>query len=212
MYISFFCSLPLSPLQASQVPCGRLIVFSSSPLFFLRWCGGAPRYFPRPPTPTLSSPFSFLDDTIRTQHDIHGWPIRPGFEPCRPRGGGRKSVALPSTPCSGAATFAPQQLLPLLKLLRAGVPDAEDDHIIGQALNQLPGFGWEQFEGPVVAPAARGPQMVGITQQTIDFWTDLVDEELDEREIRWTDGEYRIFQKIVQSMGSKKGFNVAVDL
>jgi hypothetical protein len=51
-----------------------------------------------------------------------------------------------------------------------------------------------------------------ITQQTIDFWTDLVDEELDEREIRWTDGEYRIFQKIVHSMGSKKGFNVAVDL
>jgi hypothetical protein len=30
--------------------------------------------------------------------------------------------------CSGAATFAPRQLLPLLKLLRAGVPDAEDVH------------------------------------------------------------------------------------
>jgi hypothetical protein len=97
VFFVFFCSLPLSPLLASQVPCGRLIVFSSSPLFFLRWCGGAPGYFPRPPTPTLSTPFSFLDDTIRTQHDIHEWPIRPGFEPCGPRGGGRKSVALPST-------------------------------------------------------------------------------------------------------------------
>lgn len=109
-------------------------------------------------------------------------------------------------------TFAPRQLLPILKMLRAGAPDAEDVHVIGQALNGIPGFGWEQFEGPVVAPAIHGPQMVRITQQTIDFWTDFVDEELDEREIRWTDVEYRIFQKIVQSMGSKKGFNIAIDL
>jgi hypothetical protein len=60
------------------------------------WCGGAPGYFPRPPTPTLSSPFFFLDDTTRIQHNIHGRPIRPGFEPCRPRGGvGRVSLFLP---------------------------------------------------------------------------------------------------------------------
>jgi hypothetical protein len=85
----FFCSLPLSPLLVYRVPCGRLIPF--------RWCGGAPGYFPRSPTPTLSTRFSFLDDTIRSQHNIHGWPIRPGFEPCRPRGGGRKSVSFPST-------------------------------------------------------------------------------------------------------------------
>jgi hypothetical protein len=33
--------------------------------------------------------FSYLlsGDTTRIQHNIHGRPIRPGFEPCRPRGG-----------------------------------------------------------------------------------------------------------------------------
>jgi hypothetical protein len=47
--------------------------------------------------------------------------------------------------CSGAATFAPRQLLPLLKILHAGVPDSEGLHIIGQALNAIPGFQWKQF-------------------------------------------------------------------
>ncbi|KAH0814100.1 hypothetical protein GEV33_008691 [Tenebrio molitor] len=118
---------------------------------------------------------------------------------------GRVSLFLPppypeiagNESCSGAATFAPRQLLPLLKLLRAGVPDAEDI-----------------WMGAVRRPSSgtRRTWTSRITQQTIDFWTDIVDEELDEREIRWTDGEYRIFQKIVHSMGSKKGFNVAVDL
>jgi hypothetical protein len=59
--------------------------------------------------------------------------------------------------CSGAATFAPRQLLPLLKILRAGVPDSEGLHMISQALNAIPGFQWEQFEGPVVAPAPICP-------------------------------------------------------
>jgi hypothetical protein len=98
--VDFFCSLPFSPLLAYRVPCRRLIVFSSfSSRFSLGGAAGLQGTFtghPRPP-----SPFSFLDDTIRTQHDIHGWPIRPGFqpwyrEPCRSRGGGRKSVFLPS--------------------------------------------------------------------------------------------------------------------
>jgi hypothetical protein len=87
-----FLSLPLSPPLVYHVPCGRLIVF---PSFFLWWCGGAPGYFPRPPTPTLSSPFSFLDDTIRTQHDIHRWPIRPGNPADLAVVDGRVSLFLP---------------------------------------------------------------------------------------------------------------------
>jgi hypothetical protein len=51
----------------------------------------------RPPTPTLSSPLLFLDDTKRTQHNIHGRPIRPGIRTLLTSRWCRKSVALPST-------------------------------------------------------------------------------------------------------------------
>jgi hypothetical protein len=53
----FLCSLPLLPLLASQVPCGRLIVVSSSPLFSLGGAAGLRGTFPghpRPPPPLLS--------------------------------------------------------------------------------------------------------------------------------------------------------------
>jgi hypothetical protein len=53
--------------------------------------------------------------------------------------------------CSGAITFAPRQLLPLLKILRTGVPDAQDVHNVAQALNGIPGFAWEQFDGPAIS-------------------------------------------------------------
>jgi hypothetical protein len=59
IFIFIFSSLPLSPLLAYQVPCGRLIVFSSfSPLFFsLGGVAGVRDTFPghpRPPSPLLS--------------------------------------------------------------------------------------------------------------------------------------------------------------
>jgi hypothetical protein len=69
------------------------------------WCGGAPGYFPRPPTPTISSPFSFF---WTTQHEYnntqHPWEAHPAWdsnpadlavvsEECR-----SSSTTLPSTP------------------------------------------------------------------------------------------------------------------
>jgi hypothetical protein len=66
-------SLPLSPLG----PCGRLIPF-------LGGAAGLRDTFPGHPRPP--SPLLFHNtNTTHTQHNIHGWPIRPGFEPCRPR-------------------------------------------------------------------------------------------------------------------------------
>jgi hypothetical protein len=62
--------------------------------------------------------------------------------------------------CSGALTFAPRQLLPLLRILRTGVPDAQHVHNVAQALNGIPGFAWEQFDDPAVPPAVQGPRMV----------------------------------------------------
>jgi hypothetical protein len=38
----------------------------------------------------------------------------------------------------------------------------------------------------------------------MNFWTELVDEEMEDRVIRWTDEEYRIFRKIVVN-GFKEG-------
>lgn len=106
---------------------------------------------------------------------------------------------------SGALTYAPRQLLPLLRLLRDGVPEQAEVHQIALGLNNLPGITWEQFQGPVIPPAAEGPPMVRLTGQATDLW-------LENNSIRWTDREYRIFTKIVQSMGVRKGFNIATDL
>lgn len=59
---------------------------------------------------------------------------------------------------SGAITYAPRQLLPLLRLLRDGVPEGQDVHNIAVGLQELPGLVWEQFRGPVIPPAAEGPE------------------------------------------------------
>jgi hypothetical protein len=62
-YFTNFFWFPLSPLLAYQVPLRPACFFLS----FSLWCGGAPGYFPRPPTPTVSSPISFL----ATQHEYN---------------------------------------------------------------------------------------------------------------------------------------------
>jgi hypothetical protein len=64
-------------LNRSSVPFTVGLVF-----FFPLWCGGAPGYFPRLPTPTLS-PLLFLDDTTRiSQHTTSmgghpAWDLNP---------------------------------------------------------------------------------------------------------------------------------------
>jgi hypothetical protein len=73
----FFFFLSLSPFTLLGLS-GTFTVglFLSS---FL-WCGGAPGYCPRLPTPTLSL-LLFLDDTTRIQQHTTsmGGPIRPGI-------------------------------------------------------------------------------------------------------------------------------------
>nr|KAH0807499.1 hypothetical protein GEV33_015292 [Tenebrio molitor] len=69
--------------------------------------------------PLLSSPF--LDDTKRTQHNIHGRPIRPGILTLLTSRWCRKSVALPSTTLPSAldrhthTSMARQRFLPSKK-------------------------------------------------------------------------------------------------
>jgi hypothetical protein len=98
--------------------------------FFLMWCGGAPGYFPRPPTATLSSPFPFF---WTTQHEYnntqHPWeaPIRPGIRTLLISRWCRKSVALPSptlpsapdrhTHIHGPATDCPAEVPSFEKIL-----------------------------------------------------------------------------------------------
>lgn len=110
---------------------------------------------------------------------------------------------------SGAVTYAPRQLLPLLRILRGGVPLGGQVHNVAIALADLPGLVWEEFVGPVVAPALEGAAMVRLNDVSAAFW--LTGNNGREK-IRWTDAEYRIFRKIVQSLSSKKDFNVKTDL
>jgi hypothetical protein len=59
---TFFLAFPLSPLGLS----GTFLRSACFSHFSFMWCGGAPVYFPRLPTPTLSL-LLFLDDTTRIQ-------------------------------------------------------------------------------------------------------------------------------------------------
>lgn len=112
------------------------------------------------------------------------------------------------TAASGAISHSPRHLLPLLRLLREGVCQDEAVHSIAKAIDSLPGIAWEEFDGPA-APPARPPRMVRLTQASFNFWTEPDGENF---RIRWTDHEYRTFVKIVQSMASRRGFNVITDL
>ncbi|CAG4981882.1 unnamed protein product [Colias eurytheme] len=109
---------------------------------------------------------------------------------------------------SGAITYAPRNLLPLLRILREGVCANNEVHTIAQALDDLPGIEWEEFCGPAVPPAAA-PRMVRLTRASFNFWTEPDHQNF---KIKWTDQEYRMFVKIVQSMASRRGFNVTTDL
>lgn len=51
---------------------------------------------------------------------------------------------------SGAISFAPSQMLPLLQLLSTGVPVNQEVHQIALELDKLPGIEWEEFQGPVI--------------------------------------------------------------
>jgi hypothetical protein len=76
-YFFFFLvvTFPLSPPGLSGTLRSACFFLSS---FFLM-CGGAPGYFPRPLTPTLSSPFSFLDSITRIQTQ-HPWEAHPAWD------------------------------------------------------------------------------------------------------------------------------------
>lgn len=111
---------------------------------------------------------------------------------------------------SGAVSYAPRQLLPLLRILRAGVPIAGEVHQVADALLVgLPGIEWEEFELPPEVEGAEPRQAIRLNPRSIRFW---LEGDPGSEKISWTDAEYRIFVKIIKSLQSKKGFNVTFDL
>lgn len=108
---------------------------------------------------------------------------------------------------SGAITYAPRQMVPLLRILRAGVPRNAEVHQLALSLGNLPMIMWEEYDVP--GPPEAAQQYVRLSQLSYDFW---IDGDPGRETIRWTDREYRIFTQIVQSLSSKKGFNITTDL
>lgn len=105
---------------------------------------------------------------------------------------------------SGALTWFPRQLLPLLRLFRDGVPINGAAHAVAAQLNGLPGFALEEIIGPGLA-ADHPPNLVRLTPASTEFW-------LTGDAIRWTDQDYRLYKKVVKSLDSKNDFNVELDL
>lgn len=70
---------------------------------------------------------------------------------------------------SGAVTYAPRQLLPLLRVLRAGVPIDNEVHQIARALDKLPGIDWEKFK-PAAQPPAVAIHGVRLSEHAVQFW------------------------------------------
>jgi hypothetical protein len=72
--MTFFFSLQPSPFTTWSL---------RSANSFFRWCGGAPGYFPRPPTPTLSTPFSQHKHNTHHTHNTTsmGGPSGRGSNP-----------------------------------------------------------------------------------------------------------------------------------
>lgn len=110
---------------------------------------------------------------------------------------------------SGAINYSPRVLLPLLRVLSGGVPVDGDVHGVAQQLTRLPFIEWTEFLGPDQAEGIAGIPMVRISNRCINFW---LTGNNGMEQIKWTDDEYRIFIKIVQSMKSKKGFIIDTDL
>lgn len=110
-----------------------------------------------------------------------------------------------NAPISGAMNYAPSEVARLVGLLNCGVPVNGLVHETAQIMNSLPGIEWQEFVGPAIPPRDP-PTLVRLSAATKEFWTN------NDGSLKWTDHESRIFKKIIQSMGIKKGFNIKVDL
>lgn len=114
------------------------------------------------------------------------------------------AISTANVALSGAQTWFPRQLLPLLRLFRDGVLINGAAHAVAASLNGLPNIAFEEFRGPGIAAEAPA-NMARLTNQSADFW-------LHGNNIRWNDHDYRIFTQLIRSMDSKKNFNVSLDL
>jgi hypothetical protein len=151
--IFFFVAFPLSPLLAYQVPCGWLVFSSLFPYVVRRGCGVLS------PATHAHLLFSFLlygrHNTNRIQH--HGRPIRPGFEPCRPRGGvGRVSLFLPppyrqllkdihTHPWPGGGSFLGKNPPPSVRFEPTIAGTATSEHCLRQLYGHRPSFGFFDY-------------------------------------------------------------------
>ncbi|KOC67378.1 hypothetical protein WH47_09295 [Habropoda laboriosa] len=109
---------------------------------------------------------------------------------------------------NGAISYAPRQLLPLLRILRVGgIPQAGPVHEIAQQLLDLPGIEWEEFvpAAPQADPPVVPQPHVRLSPASVEFW---LSGPQGQEKIKWTDYKYRMFQRIVRSLNSKKGLVV----
>jgi hypothetical protein len=76
--------------------------------------------------------FSYLlsGDTTRIQHNIHGRPIRPGFEPCRPRGGVGRNTHTHLWPSGGS--FLGKNPPPSVRFEPTSAGTATSEHCLRQ--------------------------------------------------------------------------------
>ncbi|KAL0100226.1 hypothetical protein PUN28_019566 [Cardiocondyla obscurior] len=110
---------------------------------------------------------------------------------------------------SGAINYGPYQLLPLLQILRAGVPVDSEIHEVAKMLDKLPGINWEKYEIPNPADPAYPLHMIKLTDQSVTFW---LSSKFGTEKIAWSIQEYQTFTQIVRSLQCIKGFNVRVNL
>jgi hypothetical protein len=114
------------------------------PLFSLCGAAGLRGTFSGHPRPPLLSFLLSGRHSTNTTHNIHGWPIRPGFEPCRPRGGvGRVSLFLPppyrqplkdihTHPWPGGGSFLGKKPPPSVRFEPTSAGTATSEHCLRQ--------------------------------------------------------------------------------